>query len=86
MKPEAVILSGKIADVDTLKYRRVLRFTAVFNQTWQPSLSMPCGFDGHGLPVGLMLTGAMWSERLVLRAGHAYQLATDFHDRRPQSV
>ncbi len=84
--PTAPSVAGKIEDVDTLKYRRVLRFTSVFNQTWQPSLSIPCGFDGQGLPVGLMLTGAMWSERLVLRAGHAYQLATDFHDRKPPTV
>ena len=84
--PAAPSVAGKIAHVDTLKYRRVLRFTAVFNQTWQPSLSIPCGFDGQRLPVGLMLTGAMWSERLVLRAGHAYQLATDFHDRKPPTV
>ncbi|MEM7404598.1 MAG: amidase [Pseudomonadota bacterium] len=50
-----------------------------------PGLSVPCGFAG-GLPVGMQLEGAWWSEPLLLRIGHAYQQATDWHLRRAPGV
>ena len=81
--PSAPGVAGRMDEVQTLTYRPNLRFTGVFNQTWQPSLSIPCGFGAEGLPLGLMLTGARWNERLVLRAGHAFQQATDWHTARP---
>ncbi len=81
--PSTPGVAGRIDEVHTLTYRPNLRFTGVFNQTWQPSMSIPCGFGAEGLPVGLMLTGATWNERLVLRAGHAFQQATDWHTARP---
>ena len=81
--PSALGVAGRIDEVQTLTYRPYLRFTGVFNQTGQPSLSIPCGFGAEGLPLGLMLTGAVWNERLVLRAGHAFQQATDWHTARP---
>jgi aspartyl-tRNA(Asn)/glutamyl-tRNA(Gln) amidotransferase subunit A len=48
-----------------------------------PGLSLPCGFTQGGLPVGLMLQAAWWQDPLLLRAGCAYQSATDWHMRRP---
>ena len=81
--PSTPGVAGRIEGVQTLAYRPNLKFTGVFNQTWQPSLSIPCGFGAEGLPLGLMLTGALWNERLVLRAGHAFQQATDWHTARP---
>jgi aspartyl-tRNA(Asn)/glutamyl-tRNA(Gln) amidotransferase subunit A len=48
-----------------------------------PGLSLPCGFS-DGLPVGLQLLGRPFDEGTVLRAGDAYQQATDWHTRRPQ--
>jgi len=48
-----------------------------------PALSVPCGFDGAGLPVGLQLTGPHFSEGLLLGAAHRYQQATDWHRRVP---
>ncbi len=48
-----------------------------------PGLSVPCGQTRRGLPLGLMLEAAWWQEPLLLRAGHAYQQVTDWHDRRP---
>ena len=48
-----------------------------------PGLSVPCGFTSDGLPVGLMLQSAWWNDPLLLRAGCAYQSATDWHERRP---
>lgn len=57
--------------------------TRIFNHTHQPSLSVPCGLDGAGLPVGLMISTAKWRDALALRIGHAFQQATDFHIQRP---
>ena len=48
-----------------------------------PALSIPCGFDGAGLPVGLQLMGRHFSEGLLLGAAHRYQQATDWHLRVP---
>ncbi|MEM7751277.1 MAG: amidase family protein, partial [Pseudomonadota bacterium] len=48
-----------------------------------PGLSIPCGVSRSGMPIGLQLEGAWWQEPLLLRAGHAYQQATDWHTRRP---
>jgi aspartyl-tRNA(Asn)/glutamyl-tRNA(Gln) amidotransferase subunit A len=58
-------------------------FSYPFNMTGQPALSVPCGFDGNGLPIGLQLVGARFADELVLRAGHAYQRAAPLTDIRP---
>ncbi|MEX2374826.1 MAG: amidase, partial [Dehalococcoidia bacterium] len=61
----------------------IFQNTTVFDLTHQPSISVPNGFDGDGLPTGLMISGAKWSDALVLRIGHAVQQATDWHTRKP---
>lgn len=48
-----------------------------------PALSVPCGFDGGGLPVGLQIIGRPWEEATVLRAGRAYERETGWTERRP---
>ena len=48
-----------------------------------PALSVPCGFDGAGLPVGLQLTARHFSEGQLLGVAHRYQQATDWHRRMP---
>jgi aspartyl-tRNA(Asn)/glutamyl-tRNA(Gln) amidotransferase subunit A len=48
-----------------------------------PALSIPCGFDASGLPVGLQLMGTHFSEARLLGAAHRYQQATDWHRRVP---
>jgi Asp-tRNA(Asn)/Glu-tRNA(Gln) amidotransferase A subunit family amidase len=59
------------------------RCTFPFNATGLPALSVPCGFTRDGLPVGLQIAGRPFDEATVLRAGHAYERATDWHRRRP---
>lgn len=54
-----------------------------FNVLGLPALSVPCGFDDHGLPIGMQIVGRAFDEETVLRAGHAYQKATDWHTKRP---
>jgi aspartyl-tRNA(Asn)/glutamyl-tRNA(Gln) amidotransferase subunit A len=51
-----------------------------------PALSIPCGFDAKGLPVGLQLTGPHFSEARLLAAAHRYQQATDWHARVPKET
>ncbi len=54
-----------------------------FNLTGQPTLALPCGLSASGLPLSLQLSGRAFEETTVLRLGHAYQRATDWHTRRP---
>jgi aspartyl-tRNA(Asn)/glutamyl-tRNA(Gln) amidotransferase subunit A len=58
-------------------------FTAPFNITGQPAISLPCGFDAQGLPIGLQIIGRPWEEESVLRLAHAYEQATKWHEARP---
>jgi aspartyl-tRNA(Asn)/glutamyl-tRNA(Gln) amidotransferase subunit A len=58
-------------------------FADVFNATGQPSISIPCGFDREGLPIGLMLSGRVGDDTGVLRAARAYEAATPWHTQRP---
>lgn len=61
----------------------IMQFTGVASLTGLPSLNVPCGFDPDGLPIGMQLIGRPFAEAALLRAGHAFQQATDFHRRAP---
>lgn len=63
--------------------RQLTRFTAPFNLTGFPALSLPCGFNRDGLPLGLQIISSPWAEAAVLRAGQAYEQATEWHLRQP---
>jgi amidase len=67
----------------SLMGRTVMRYTTPFNLAGVPTISLPGGFTDAGLPVGIQLVGAKLAEDKLLRAGHAFQQATDFHARRP---
>jgi len=51
-----------------------------------PALSIPCGFDAQGLPIGLQLTGNYFSEAQLLGVAHRYQQASDWHLRLPPEL
>jgi aspartyl-tRNA(Asn)/glutamyl-tRNA(Gln) amidotransferase subunit A len=59
------------------------RLVTPVNVAGYPAVSVPCGFDGAGLPVGLQIVGRPWEEALVLRVARAYERATDWSARRP---
>lgn len=61
----------------------VLRFTTPFNVAGVPTISLPAGFSSEGLPLGVQLIGWKLEEEKLIRAGHAFQKATDFHTRHP---
>ncbi len=58
-------------------------YTTTVNLAGAAALSLPCGFDGRGLPIGLQLIGPAFEEGRLLRAGDAYQRVTDWHIHRP---
>jgi aspartyl-tRNA(Asn)/glutamyl-tRNA(Gln) amidotransferase subunit A len=61
-------------------------FTVAGNLTGAPAISIPCGFDRNGLPIGLQLQGNYFAEGLILNAAHRFQQATDWHRREPVDI
>jgi len=57
--------------------------TIPVNLAGLPALSLPCGFDSAGLPIGLQIIGGVLQEQTVLQVAHAYEQATDWHQRSP---
>ena len=57
--------------------------TRPINYLGLPSMSVPCGFDLNGLPIGLMIQGRPFAEARVLKVADAYQRLTDWHTRKP---
>ncbi|HJQ16001.1 MAG TPA: amidase [Allosphingosinicella sp.] len=68
---------------DSGALEQLLRFTAPFNMSGLPTITVPAGFTDEGLPIAMQFVGGRFCERLVVRAGHAYQSVTDWHRRRP---
>jgi aspartyl-tRNA(Asn)/glutamyl-tRNA(Gln) amidotransferase subunit A len=58
-------------------------FTYPFNMTQQPALSLPCGLTSDRRPIGLQVVGPRHADALVLRAGRAYERATEWHTETP---
>ncbi len=58
-------------------------YTIPANLAGLPGMSLPCGFDSKGLPIGLQLVGNYFSEAKMLNVAHQYQRATDWHMRLP---
>ena len=74
----APVLEGENA---VERARQLTRFTAPFNLTGLPALSVPCGFTKNGLPIGLQIISRAWNEAGVLRTGYAFQESTEWHRR-----
>ncbi|HYC45843.1 MAG TPA: Asp-tRNA(Asn)/Glu-tRNA(Gln) amidotransferase subunit GatA [Burkholderiales bacterium] len=61
-------------------------YTIAVNLAGLPGLSVPCGFDSRGLPVGLQIIGNYFREAQMLGIAHQYQRETDWHLRAPPEV
>jgi aspartyl-tRNA(Asn)/glutamyl-tRNA(Gln) amidotransferase subunit A len=61
-------------------------FTVGANLAGVPAISVPCGFTGDNLPVGLQLTSRKMGDATLLRAAAAFERATDWHERTPPGV
>jgi aspartyl-tRNA(Asn)/glutamyl-tRNA(Gln) amidotransferase subunit A len=61
-------------------------YTIAVNLAGLPGLSIPCGFDQKGLPIGLQIIGNYFKEAQMLNVAHQYQRETDWHLRAPADV
>ena len=59
------------------------RYTVPYNFNGAPTLSVPCGLNGDGLPLSLQFVGKPLSEPLLIRLGRAYESATEWHNLHP---
>jgi aspartyl-tRNA(Asn)/glutamyl-tRNA(Gln) amidotransferase subunit A len=57
---------------------QLARLTSPYDITGIPAISVPCGLDGNGLPIGLMIGGRHFDEVTVCRVAHAYEQAFGF--------
>ncbi|MBE9075793.1 Asp-tRNA(Asn)/Glu-tRNA(Gln) amidotransferase subunit GatA [Romeria aff. gracilis LEGE 07310] len=84
VSPTAPTTAFKAGDVDDpLSLYLLDLMTIPVNLAGLPGMSLPCGFDASGLPIGLQLIGNVLREDLLFEVGHAYEQATDWHTRRP---
>ena len=65
------------------KFMAVSANTRPFNYLGLPAISVPCGFDPHGCPIGLQIAGRPFAEARIMQVADAYQRDTDFHAKRP---
>jgi aspartyl-tRNA(Asn)/glutamyl-tRNA(Gln) amidotransferase subunit A len=82
--PSTPIAAPFIAGNDAVEQAaRLTRFTAPFNLTGLPAVSLPCGFTKDGLPIGLQIVGRAWADAKVLNAAYAYEQAAEWHTQKP---
>ncbi len=65
------------------KFMAVSANTRPFNYLGLPAISIPCGFDPNGCPIGLQIAGRPFGEGRVLKVAGAYQQDTSYHAERP---
>jgi aspartyl-tRNA(Asn)/glutamyl-tRNA(Gln) amidotransferase subunit A len=83
LTPTIPITAPEIGGTVVATPNPLTRFTFPLDVCGFPALSIPCGFDGRGLPIGAQLIARPFDEATVLSAGRAYQRLTDWHTRRP---
>ena len=73
-----------ISDADWGEYSdRIGKFTAPFNFSGNPTISLPCGFSSSRLPVSLQIIGKQLDESTIISLGKQYQSATNWHSINP---
>jgi aspartyl-tRNA(Asn)/glutamyl-tRNA(Gln) amidotransferase subunit A len=81
--PTTAAITPTIAAVGANAQALSPRNTLFANYYGLPAISVPCGFDSHGLPLGLQIVGKPWDDRSVLRLAHRYQAATGWSKQHP---
>jgi aspartyl-tRNA(Asn)/glutamyl-tRNA(Gln) amidotransferase subunit A len=79
-------LTGPVLGVDQARGNpRALSpaFTIFANYFGLPAISVPCGFDDNGLPVGVQFVGKPWDDAVVLRLADQFMAASAFAPRQP---
>ncbi len=73
-----------IGDYRSVSFWQRPSLLTAWNVTGQPALALPNGFGRNGLPLGMQIVGRPFGDATILRIGHAYERATDWHRRRPR--
>lgn len=76
----------RLTDYRSVSFWQKPSLLTAWNVTGQPVLALPNGFGRTGLPLGMQIVGRPFGEATILRIGHAYERATDWHARRPRLV
>ncbi len=79
----AVTPEALYGQMDDLRGTAFQRYTVPYDFNGMPTLSVPCGLSGDGLPLSLQFVGKRLSEPLLCRVGHAYEGATEWHRMHP---
>jgi aspartyl-tRNA(Asn)/glutamyl-tRNA(Gln) amidotransferase subunit A len=74
LTPTTPITAPTRGSADAVERARLLtRFTAPFNLTGLPALSIPCGWSKDKMPIGLQIVGKAWAESKIILAGELYE-------------
>ena len=76
----------RLADYRSVSFWQKPSLLTAWNVTGQPVLALPNGFGRNGLPLGMQIVGRPFEESTILKVGHAYERATEWHRRRPRLV
>ncbi|WP_204140415.1 Asp-tRNA(Asn)/Glu-tRNA(Gln) amidotransferase subunit GatA [Halomicronema sp. CCY15110] len=80
--PTTAFTAGSKVDAPISMYLSDL-MTIPVNLAGLPGISIPCGFDAAGLPIGLQLIGNVLQEQTLFEMAYAYEQATDWHTKTP---
>ncbi len=83
--PTTAFKAGEKTD-DPLSMYLTDLMTITVNLAGLPGMSVPCGFDDKGLPIGLQLIGNVLREDLLFQVAHAYEQATEWHKKTPKLI
>ena len=79
LMPDAALAAARVADEEIAagNIRGPLHYTAPYDLSRSPTISIPCGFGAGSVSLGFQLIGRDFGEDVLLRAAHAYQQRTD---------
>jgi aspartyl-tRNA(Asn)/glutamyl-tRNA(Gln) amidotransferase subunit A len=76
----------RLSDHRSVAFWQKPSLLTAWNVTSQPVLALPNGFGRNGLPLGMQILGRPFGEATIVKIGHAYERATEWHTRRPPLV
>jgi aspartyl-tRNA(Asn)/glutamyl-tRNA(Gln) amidotransferase subunit A len=76
----------RLTDYRSVSFWQKPSLLTAWNVTGQPVLALPNGFGRNGLPLGMQIVGRPFGESTILKIGHAYERATEWHRRHPPLV
>jgi len=81
--PKHTDLTAKFENAEDVRNRFFFRraYTGIYSLSALPAISIPGGFTGDGLPIGLQLGAAPFAEETLFRAAYSYEQATSWHTR-----